>query len=55
VQGIFCQGILGKWVSVPIFKNEFYRLVYIGHPMGGHLPGKIGQMCLGMMETGRVN
>jgi hypothetical protein len=36
-------------------KNEFYRLVYIGHPMGGHLSGKIGKMCLGMIETGRVN
>lgn len=36
-------------------KNEFYCLVYISHPMGGHLSGKIGQMCLGLIETGRVN
>jgi len=39
--------------AVPLLqvKNEFYRLVYISHSMGGHLSGKIWQMCLGMIET----
>jgi hypothetical protein len=44
----------GNWALIKV-KNELDRLVYIGHPMGGHLSGKIGQMCLGMIETGRVN
>jgi hypothetical protein len=36
-------------------KNEFYRLVYFRHPMDGHLSSNIGQICLRMIETCRVD